>query len=434
MSAPSNGAPLGCHPERSEGAITLLLILTLAWTPTLRAQTVAITGATIYPVSSPKIDRGIILLRDGRVAAIGGPDLPVPSDATRIDAAGKTVTPGLIHAGSTLGLHLFDSGAQEETQEDVVIGDVKAAFNVAEGIDPSSMAIPVARAEGITTALTMPSQGLIPGQAVVIDLAGRRLEDMLARSPAAMIVDLGQGGKGSGGGSRAGALFRLRLILRDAKEYAARRDDFRKAQIQPLAAPAPDLEALQPVLAGELPMLVLANRRSDIESALRVAGEFGIRLVIWGGTEAWQLAPELAQARVPVVLEPLSDVPRFDGLNARLDNATVLREAGVEVVAAQRDAAHFRDLRQAAGNEVRNGMSWDDALRSVTLAPAEALGIGDRYGSLEVGKVGNVVVWSGDPWEFSSRAEHVFVRGQDVPLTSRQTELFERYRKLPATY
>ena len=234
-----------------------------------------------------------------------------------------------------------------------------------------------------------------------------------------------------GGGSRAGALFRLRLILRDAKEYAQRKEDFRKAQIQPLAAPAPELEALQSVLAGELPMLVIANRRSDIASALRIAKEFSLRIVIWGGAEAWQIASDLALAKVPVVLEPLTDVPRFNALNARLDNATLLRKAGVEVVAAQRDAAFSQDLRTAAGNEVRNGMTWDDALRSVTFAAATALGIGQRTGSLETGKAANVVVWSGDPFEFASRAEHVFIRGVDVPLGNRQTELRERYRKLP---
>jgi imidazolonepropionase-like amidohydrolase len=422
-----------CHPGRSEGAITLLLLLLLVWATPVQAQTVAITGGTVHPVSGPKIERGTVVLRDGKIVAVGGPETPIPDGARRIDATGKVVTPGLIHAGSTLGLHLFDIGAQEETEEDVLLGDVKAAFNVAEGIDPGSIAIPVARAEGITTALTAPREGLIPGQAVVIDLAGDRLEDLLVKSPAAMIVDLSQGGKPAGGGTRAGALFRLRLILRDAVEWPRRREDFRKAQIQPLAASAPDLDALQPVLRGELPMMVIANRASDIESALRIAREFGIRLVIWSGTEAWQVAPELARDRVPVVLEPLSDVPRFDGLAARLDNATLLRDAGVTVVAAQRDAAHFRDLRQAAGNEVRNGMSWGDALRSVTLGPAEALGLTDRYGSLEAGKVANVVVWSGDPLEFSSRAEHVMIRGVEVPTTNRQTELFRRYRRLSRT-
>jgi imidazolonepropionase-like amidohydrolase len=394
------------------------------------AQVIAITNGTVYPVSSPKLDSATVILRDGRIAAIGR-GIAIPPDATVVDAKGKWVTPGLIHAGSSLGIRLTDSGAQEETQEDVVLGEVKASFNVAEAIDPASMTIPVVRAEGVTTALTMPLEGLIPGQAVVIDLAGDRLEDMLVRSPAAMIVDLGQGGKTGGGGSRAGALFRLRLILRDAKEYAQRKEDFRKAQIQPLAAPAPELEALQPVLAGELPMLVIANRRSDIASALRIANEFSLRIVIWGGAEAWQIASDLALAKVPVVLEPLTDVPRFNALNARLDNATLLQKAGVEVVAAQRDAAFSRDLRTAAGNEVRNGMTWDDALRSVTLAAATALGIGQRTGSLETGKAANVVVWSGDPFEFSSRAEHVFIRGVDVPLGNRQTELRERYRKLP---
>ena len=189
-----------------------------------------------------------------------------------------------------------------------------------------------------------------------------------------------------------------------------------------------------PFFAAQLPLYVIANRRSDIENALRIAAEFRLRLAIYGGIEAWQMAPALAAAKVPVILEPLTDSPAFDALGARLDNATLLREAGVTVAAAQTDAAHFRDLRQAAGNQVRNGMSWDDALRTVTLAPAEVALVGDRYGSLDAGKVANVVVWSGDPLELSSRVEHLFIRGRTVPLVSRQTELLQRYRKLPPGY
>jgi imidazolonepropionase-like amidohydrolase len=394
------------------------------------AQVVAITGGTIYPVSGPPIEHGTLLLRDGKVAAVGA-GLTVPDGAARIDASGAWITPGLIHAGSTLGLKLFEVGAQAETEEDVAAGDVKAAFNVGEGVDPASVAIPVARMEGITTAMTAPAGGLIPGQSVVIDLAGDRLDRMLVLSPAAMIADLSQGGKAAGGGSRAGAVLRLRRVLRDAIEYSARREDFRQARMQPLAASADDLEALQPVVQGKLPLFVIANRRSDIENALRLAAEFRLRLVIWGGVEAWQVAPELARAGVPVVLEPLTDVPRFDALSARLDNATLLREAGVTVAAAQRDGAQFRDLRQAAGNEVRNGMSWADALRSVTLSAAEAAGISATQGSLDPGKTANVVVWSGDPFEFSSRVLHLFIRGVEIPLVSRQTELLRRYRTLP---
>jgi imidazolonepropionase-like amidohydrolase len=358
----------------------------------------------------------------------------VPSSAIRIDAKGGWITPGLIHGGSTLGLKLFDIGVQIETQEDTASGDMKPSFNVAEGLDPASMAIPVARLEGVTSSISKPALGLIPGQAVLIDLAGDRIEDMVVQSPVAMMADLGQGGKEAGGGSRARATQRLRRVLRDALEYEKRRDDFRKAQMQPLAASAEDLEALLPVLKGKLPLFVIANRRSDIETALRIAQEFNLRMVIWGGAEGWRVAPELARAKVPVLLEPLTDVPRFDALNARLDNATLLWKAGVKVGVAQQDAALFRDLRQAAGNEVRNGMSWDDALRSITLSTAEAAGVGDRYGSLEVGKVANVVVWTGDPLEFSSRVDHLFIRGREIPLVSRQTELLDRYRSLPPKY
>jgi imidazolonepropionase-like amidohydrolase len=397
------------------------------------AQTIAITGGTVYPVSGPKIENGTVLLREGKIAAVGA-SLEIPSGATRVDAKGGWITPGLIHGGSTLGLKLFDIGAQIETQEDTATGDIKPSFNVAEGLDPASMAIPVARLEGVTSSISKPALGLIPGQAVLIDLAGDRIEDMVAQSPVAMIADLGQGGKQSGGGSRARATQRLRRVLRDALEYEKRRGDFRKAQMQPLAAPAEELEALLPVLKGKLPLFVLANRRSDIETALRIGQEFNLKMVIWGGAEGWEVAPELARAKVPVLLEPLTDVPRFDALNARLDNATLLWKAGVKVGVAQQDAALFRDLRQAAGNEVRNGMSWDDALRSITLSTAEAAGVADRYGSLEAGKVANVVVWSGDPLEFSSRVDRLFIRGKEIPLVSRQTELLERYRSLPPRY
>jgi imidazolonepropionase-like amidohydrolase len=397
------------------------------------AQTIAITGGTIYPVSGAKIENGTLLLRDGRIAAVGA-SVEIPSGTTRVDVKGRWITPGLIHGGSTLGLKLFDIGVQIETQEDTVSGDVKPSFNVAEGLDPASMAIPVARLEGVTSSISKPALGLIPGQAVLIDLAGDRIEDMVAQSPVAMMADLGLGGKGAGGGSRARATQRLRRVLRDALEYEKRRDDFRKAQMQPLAAPAEELEALLPVLNGKLPLFVIANRRSDIETALRIGQEFNLKVVIWGGAEGWQVAPELARAKVPVLLEPLTDVPRFDALNARLDNATLLRKAGVKIGVAQQDAALFRDLRQAAGNEVRNGMSWDDALRSITLSTAEVAGVADRYGSLDVGKVANVVVWTGDPLEFSSRVDHLFIRGREIPLVSRQTELLDRYRSLPPRY
>ncbi|HEU5170954.1 MAG TPA: amidohydrolase family protein [Gemmatimonadales bacterium] len=401
--------------------------------PQLGAQTVAITGATVYPVSGPKIERGTVVIRDGRIAAVGA-GVPIPAGAERIDATGRWVTPGLVHTGTDLGIRLLRTGGSRETREDSLAGDIKAAFNVADAIDPAALTLPVARLQGITSTLAVPSTGLIPGQGAFFDLAGERVADLVAKSPAVMVIDFSESAKASAGGSRGAVLQKLRRVFRDALEYDRRRDEFRRGQIQPLAAGAEDLEALRPVLRGELPVLAIANRRRDIEAALDLAQEFGLRLVVQGGAEAWQAAAQLARARVAVVVEPLTDVPRFDALAPRLDNATLLRAAGVMVALAQRDDAHFRNLRQAAGNAVRNGMTWEDALRAVTLGPAEVAGVADRYGSLEPGKVANLVVWSGDPFEFSSRAERVFIRGRQVPPVSRQTELLERYRTLPPAY
>lgn len=420
--------------RRSAAVARSLALAALATAPVpAMGQTVAITGATIYPVSGPKIERGTIVIRDGRIAAVGA-DVSVPSGATRIDATGRWITPGFIQSGTALGLRLLESGGIQQTQENEMAGEVTAAFNVAEGIDPAAITLPIARLEGITSTLGVPESGLIPGQGVFFDLAGARIEDMLVKSPAVMVIDVSESGKRAAGGSRAGIMQRLRQVLGDAAEYQRRTTEYRRAQMQPLSVPEADLQALQPVLRGELPVLVKANRRSDIENALRLGREFKLRMVLWGGAEAWQVAPELAAARVPVVVEPLTDVPHFDALGARLDNATLLRAGGATVVLAQHDAANFRNLRQAAGNAVRNGLSWDDALRAVTLGPADAFGVADRYGSLEVGKVANIVVWSGDPFEFSSEAERVFIRGQEMPRTSRQIELRNRYSTIPPKF
>ncbi|HEU4763906.1 MAG TPA: amidohydrolase family protein [Gemmatimonadales bacterium] len=396
-----------------------------------QAQTVAITGGTVYPVSGPKIENGTVILKDGKVAAVGA-GIPIPAGATRIDATGKVVTPGFFHGFGDYGL----TGVQSvgETRERTHAGDVNPSFNVAEGIDPAAVTIPIARMQGITTAFVGPADGLIAGQGTIIDLSGDRLEDLVAVNPAAMVLSVGTNAKDAGGGSRAGVMERLRQLFSDALEYQRRKGDYDQNRMQALSAPAADLAALGPVLAGKEPVIVEANRRSDIENALRLAQEFHLKMMIQGGTEAWMVAPELAKAGVPVLVENLTDVPRFDGLHARLDNATVLAQAGVKVVIAQNDDSRDRDLRFAAGNAVRNGMTWDQALRAVTLSPAEAYGVADRWGSLEPGKAADVVVWSGDPFEFSSRAEHVFIRGAEVPMVSRMTELLDRYRSLPPKY
>lgn len=398
----------------------------------LLAQTIAITGGTVYPVSGPKLANASLLIRDGRIIAVGT-NVSIPSDATRIDAAGKWITPGLIDGAGQLGL--VEVSAVPGTREATVQGDtIAAAFNVMEGINPASTLIPVTRIEGITTALAVPTGNLVSGQAVLIDLDGATIEQMLVKSPVGIVADLSESAKDDAGGSRAAVADRLRRVFRDALEYERRKVDFSRAQMQPLSASAPDLEALLPMLHGRVALIAYANRRSDIETALRLAKEFKVKLILAGAAEGWEIAAGIAAAGVPVLVEPMNNIPGYDALGVRYGNAAVLAKAGVTVALLETDTHQSRNLRQQAGNAVSNGMTWDQALRAVTLSPAEIFGVADRYGSLEPGKVANVVVWSGDPFEFTTGVEHVLIRGKEIPLTSRQTELFERYKKLPPNY
>jgi imidazolonepropionase-like amidohydrolase len=428
------GVSIVLHRPPSPSIVLQLLLaaLLVASSSPARAQTIAITGGAVYPVSGLRIENATVLIRDGRIAAVGA-NVQVPAGARQVDARGKWVTPGLIDVATQIGL--TEIGAVEGTNEGTLRGDeVAAAFNVLEGVNPASQLIPVARIEGITTVMSGPGGGLISGQAVALDLWGDRIEDMVIESPVAMVGQINEGAKGTGGGSRAGVMARLRRLFNDAREYDRRRTDYQRRQMQPLSAPVADLEAILPVLRGELPLVLGANRRSDIENALRLAREYNLRLLIDGAVEGWQVADQLAAARVPVIINPLADIPTYDGLSPRLENAALLSRSGVQVIISSFDSHNSRNIKQLAGNAVAYGMDWDAALRAVTLGPATALGIGDRYGSLEVGKVADVVVWSGDPFEFSTAAETVLVRGTEVPLTSRQRQLMERYKTLPPRY
>jgi len=433
------GAP---GANRSWRLATLLALMTGAVPASgLAAQTIAITGATIYPVSGPRIDQGTIVVRDGRILAVGA-GVAIPAGARVIQAQGKVVTPGLIHSESALGLGVGRSLAEETDEEYTAVGgtsdgeqsgDINAAFNVSAGMDANAVNIPIARMGGITTALAMPTNGLIAGQGIAIRLLGGTLDDILVRSPVVMVADLSDRTRSAGGGSRAGALARLRQVLLDAQTLRRRRGDFDQNRIQPLSAPAEQLEALYPVLDGQLPLYIRARRQSDIENAIKLGRDFGIRVILRSAAEAWRVAPELARAGVPVVVDTRDNVPSFDGLRARSDNATLLKAAGVTVILAGQDPGGQMNLRFEAGHAVRNGMRWDDALEAITLAPARAFGLMDR-GSLEPGKVADLVLWSGDPLDFAAGAELVLIGGQEAPLTNRMTELRERYRTLPPRY
>ncbi len=395
--------------------------------PLAGAQVVAITGGTVYPVKGPKIENGTVIITAGRITAVGA-GLAAPAGATVIDARGKWVTPGFINAATTLGL--VEVGAVAETRDNGVRSPngVSAFFQPWEGLNASSVDIPQARNDGLTSVVTGPGGGMVSGQAAVIDLTGDTPEALIRKAPAAMIANFGHS-------TSRGELFaKMRDLLNDARIYATRRAQYELGNTRTMAAGKADLEALQPVLAGTMPIVIDADRRSDIEAALRIAREYKLRLILAGGAEAWMVADQLAAAKVPVITGGILNIPRsFATLGQRSDNLALLRKAGVNVIIISDSYAsgggfNAGNVRYEAGNAVSSGLGWDDALRALTLAPAEAFGVGDKVGSLAAGMDGNVVVWSGDPFEFATRAEAVLIKGRRVEGPSRRDQLQQRYR------
>ena len=393
---------------------------------------VAITNARIHPVSGAVIERGTIVIRGGRVAAVGA-NVAAPAGATVIDAAGKTVTPGLIDSAVQIGLVEIPLAGQGTADESTTDTRVSAAFNVIDSFNGNSAVIPVTRVEGVTRALVTPggTGNVFTGQAAVIDMSGDQVPASVTRGPAAMVALLGESGAGVAGGSRSTAILRIREMLQDAQDYAVNRLAFNTGQRRDYVRSRLDLEALQPVLKGQIPLAIQANRASDLLAAIRLGSEFKIRLVLIGASEGWMVAEPLAAANVPVVVKPLTNIPTFESLGATLENAARLSRAGVVVTIASFDTQNSRNIRQEAANAIANGMDRAAALEAVTLAPARVWGVADRVGSIEVGKDADLVIWStADPFELTGGAERVFIKGREVPRETRQRALLERYRKI----
>jgi imidazolonepropionase-like amidohydrolase len=412
-------------------ACALAFVLPLS--STHAQDVIAIEGGTVHTMTGPPLSGATVLIRGGRVAAVGV-GIAVPEGARRVDAAGRHVTPGFIDSGTAIGLvevgAVAGSVDHTLTQTAGIRDQIRAAFNIADGLNPHSAVIPVTRIEGITTVVSRPGGGLIAGQGVIIDLDGGTVDGMLVQSPAGMWAALGEAGAGVTGGARGATIMRLREVLDDARTWRQRRGDYDRGATREFAASRLDLEALQPVLARQIPLVVEAHRASDILAALRIAGDYDVRLILAGVTEGWMVADEIARAGVPVIIRVLENLPAsFERLGARFDNAALLSEAGVRVVLTSGDTHNARNLRQEAGNAVAHGLPHEEALRSVTTYAARLWGLAG-YGTIETGSVANVVVWDGDPLELLTPVLHVFIRGREIPRTSRQTELRDRYMQL----
>ena len=421
--------------SRLAAALSLLVIAALP----CASQTIAITGGKVYPVSGPPIENGTVVITNGKIAAVGA-NVAIPAGAQRIDATGKIVTPGFVDASTQLGVQ--EVAAVNDTRDMSARGkdNIAAAFRVWEGLNPNSVLLAPARKEGVTTFVIVPTGGLVSGQAALVDVVPGTTTDMILKAPVAMVAVVGDP-LSVGLASRGEVIGRLRELLDDTKFFQTHRDAFDRAQTRPFAASRLDLEAMIPVVEGKLPLLVAVDRASDIDAAMRLARDYNVKLMISSGAEAWMMADKIAAARIPVLTGAMNNIPAgFAALGQRQENAGLLRKAGVQVAlignagGGDEEAFNVRNIKQEAGNAVSYGMTWDDALRAVTLAPAKVFGASDRVGALKPGLEGNVVVWSGDPFEFTTRAEHVFVRGREYTDKTRQDLLVERYRNLPSTH
>jgi len=389
------------------------------------------------------LEGATIVIRDGRFAAVGlGAERALAAKDGSIgdrvvDVSGKIITPGFFSAMGQLGL--TEVSAVDGTVDFYQVGErFSAGFDIAEAYNPRSTLIAINRAGGITRALTAPApvypedgatSQLFSGLAAVVQLGDR--PDFVADERAAMVVNLGEDGSVIAGGSRAAAMLALRSGLSDAVDYRRNKGSYERGQRREYSLSMADLEALQPVLAGKTPLLARVNRASDIEALLKLAADYRVKLIVYGGAEAWMVADALAAARVPVILDSTNNLPfSFDALNARLEAPAILAAAGVEISFGanwQNETFAARNIAQAAGNAVANGLSWIEGLEAITLSPARMYGVDDQYGSIEAGKEADLIVWSADPLELTSNPEQVIIRGESVSLENRQTRLRDRY-------
>ena len=405
----------------------------------------AIRNVRIVTVTGPVIENGTVVIANGKIAAVGA-TASIPSGAKVIDGKGLSVYPGMMDADTEIGLTEIGSVAGSvDTSE---IGDNNANIRVDVAIHPDSSHVAVTRVNGVTSALTAPRGGLIAGQSAILNLDGWTPREMIVKSPVAMHINWPGGGGGRGFGGEFGGQQRsatelrreqerqiesLKKILRDAAAYGDAKDARAKDPSLPKQNVDLKLEALIPVVRGQMPVVINANLERDIKSAIAFVGEMKLKAIISGGAEAYRVADQLKAKNIPVIVGPVLRVPvrEDDPYDAAFTNAGLLSKAGVKIAFQTNDSAYSRNLPYHAGMAAAFGLPKEEALKAVTIYPAEIFGIADRVGSIEQGKIANLIVTDGDPLEIRTQIKHVFISGRDIPLTSRHTELYEKYKARP---
>jgi imidazolonepropionase-like amidohydrolase len=391
------------------------------------AATAIIHAHAFTMAGAGEVQDATVGMDDGRIVSVIAHG-SAPAGARVIDAAGRVVTPGLISPATQLGLAEVVLASDTDDRA-VTSGPLGAAFDVEYAFNANSVLLPVARADGLTRALIYPGMGGGPFsvQAAMIRLIppGGGVE----RARAAEFAVAGQAIASKVGGSRAAAWGLIRNALDEARRLGEGKLDPRD-KLNNL----PDLEALRPVIAGAIPLVIQADRASDLRQAIDLARDEKVKVVILGGAEAWSLAADLAAAKIPVILDPQADMPQtYDQIGARYDNAALLAKAGVPIAFQVSGNGVYLSynvgeaIRWGAGMAVANGLPYQDALAAITSAPATIFGFPAGAGPLAPGADADVVIWDGDPLEPASAPTAVFVGGVEAPLVTRQTLLRDRY-------
>lgn len=399
----------------------------------LAAKDILIKNARLYTLTDTDVmERGDILIRDGKINRVDT-NINASGDKQVIDAEGKQITPGLFTAFTQLGVIEISavSGTQDAVTTDTLFS---ASFAVAPAVNPNSTLFPQNRLHGLTHAVVMPAAGhhIFAGQGALIRLGDA--DAVMINDSVAVYAGYGSNSSQFSGGSRAAAYIKMRQSLLDAREYGKNRKAVLRGNWREFVLPLHDLDALLPVVSGDKPLIVSVHRASDIRALLKLQREIRFRLIISGGSEAWMVADELAGAEVPVIMDPINNLPsNFDRLGARLDNAARLHEAGVTLLFSSQGSPSTHTsylVRQSAGNAVAHGLPTIAAIKAMTINTARVFNVADRFGSIAPGKEADLVIWDGDPLEIMTRADQVIVQGKLMPMVSRATRLRDRYRDL----
>jgi imidazolonepropionase-like amidohydrolase len=406
-----------------------------------KAGTFAIKGAKIITVSGETIENGTVVIKDGKILAVGA-TAAIPGDAQVIDGKGLSVYPGMIDAGTNLGLVEIQLSA-DPTVDVSELGDFNPNAKAVTGFNPHTSHVNVTRVNGVTTVLSAPSGGIISGQSALMNLNGSTQSEMAIIQTHSLFVNFPRitTFQGFGGGpqldfneaikQRDRRLEDLKKYFKSAEEYARIKDAAAKDSSLPRQATDLKMEAMIPYIRGEKPIMFTAERERDIKAVVKFVEEMKVKGIIIGGQEAWKVAEGLNKNKIGVVFTNIQSLPvqDDDAYDYLLSAPAKMQKAGIKFcISTGNDGATVRDLPYHAGWAAAYGLSQQDALKSVTLYAAQIMGVADKLGSIEAGKVANIVVTDGDLLEPRTNIKYLFINGRLLPLTSRHTELFDRFK------